>query len=158
RSCWSMLRSWPCSSASLPAAAGNGLETARRLSSARTAKADNREVKGLEKLTSIRLAEVLSQKGTIPTEKITDALYAQDKHGEPFAEALVTAGHITEWDLAKVVVENFQLPFLMASNYDIQKEAASRLPEETIFETQIVPLDVCGNLVTVVMPIMTPYE
>jgi hypothetical protein len=115
-------------------------------------------VKGLEKLTSIRLAEVLSQKGTIPTEKITDALYAQDKHGEQISETLVTAGHITEWDLAKVVVECFQLPFLMASNFDISKEALTKLGEETIFEHLLLPLDLYGNLVTVVMPIMIPYE
>jgi len=115
-------------------------------------------VKGLEKLTSIRLAEVLSQKGTIPTEKITDALYAQDKHGEQISETLVTAGHITEWDLAKVVVESFQLPFLMASNFDISKEALTKLGEETIFEHLLLPLDLYGNLVTVVMPIMIPYE
>ena len=115
-------------------------------------------MKGLEKLTSIRLAEVLSQKGTIPTEKITDALYSQDKHGEPIAEALVAAGHITEWDLAKVVVESFQLPFLMASNYEVSKEALAKLPQETIFEHHVIPLDLEGNLMTIVMPIMTPYE
>ena len=90
-------------------------------------------MKGLEKLTSIRLAEVLSQKGSIPTDKITDALYAQDKHGEPIAESLVAAGHITEWDLAKVVVESFQLPFITAGSCDIQKEAREKLPEDVIF-------------------------
>jgi len=115
-------------------------------------------VKGLEKLTPVRLAEVLTQKGSVPTEVITDALYAQDKHGEPISETLVTAGHITEWDLAKVVVESFQLPFLMASNFDISKEALQKLGEDTIFEHLLLPLDLYGNLVTVVMPIMTPHE
>lgn len=115
-------------------------------------------MKGLEKLTSIRLAEVLSQKGTIPTDKITDALYAQDKHGEPIAESLVGAGHISEWDLAKVVVESFQLPFITPGSYDIQKEARDKLPEEVLFEHQIVPLDVFGNLVTIAMPIMTSWD
>ncbi len=115
-------------------------------------------MKGLEKLTSIRLAEVLSQKGVVPTEKITDALYTQDKHGEPFVEVLVTAGHITEWDLAKMVVENFQLPFVMASSYDIQKEVKEKLHEDLIFQHQIVPLDLYGNLLTIAMPILTPYD
>jgi hypothetical protein len=115
-------------------------------------------VKGLEKLTSVRLAEVLSQKGTVASEAITDALYAQDKHGEPFVQVLVSGGHITEWDLAKVVTENFQLPFLMASNYQIGEPAKLKIPKELLFQQLIVPLDVFADVVVVVMPVMTSYE
>lgn len=115
-------------------------------------------MKGLEKLTCIRLAEVLSQRGSVTTDAITEALYTQDKTGEPFVELLVGSGHIAEWELAKVVVENFQLPFIMGSNYDISKEATAKLPETVWFETGMVPLDLFENVLTVVMPIMIPFE
>lgn len=115
-------------------------------------------MKGLEKLTPIRLAEVLTQKGLVPNEIITDALYAQDRHGEAFAEVLVSSGHIAEWDLAKVVVEQFQVPFLMASVYDVNPAAVAALPKELLFQHLIVPLDRFDNVVTVVMPILTPFE
>lgn len=115
-------------------------------------------MKGLEKLTSVRLAEVLSQKGAVPTEAITDALYAQEKGGEPFVQILVSGGHITEWDLAKVVTESFQLPFIMASSYDISDETKDRLPKETLFSNLLVPLDIFDDVMTVVMPILTPFE
>lgn len=115
-------------------------------------------MKGLQKLTSIRLAEVLSQKGVIPAETITDALYIQDKHGEPFVDNLIGSGHISEWDLARVVVENFQLPFILAGNYDISPEARDKIRKEILFETLIVPLDVFGDVLTVAMPILTPYQ
>ncbi len=115
-------------------------------------------MKGLQKLTSIRLAEVLTQKGVIPAETITDALYVQDKHGEPFVDSLIAAGHISEWDLARVVVENFQLPFILAGNYDVGPEARDRLKKEVLFETLMVPLDVFGDVLTVAMPILTPYQ
>jgi len=115
-------------------------------------------VKGLEKLTSVRLAEVLSQKGTVPSEAITDALYAQYKHGEPFVQVLVSGGHITEWDLAKVVTENFQLPFVMASNYQIGDPAKLKIPKEQLFHHLIVPLDLFADVMVVVMPVMTSYE
>ena len=115
-------------------------------------------MKGLEKLTSIRLAEVLTQKGVIPPETITDALYAQDKHGDPFVDNLIAGGQISEWDLARVVVENFQLPFILASNYEVGDEAKAKIPEETLFATQIVPLDLFGDILTVVLPILTPYQ
>ena len=119
---------------------------------------DNSPVKGLEKLTAIRLAEVLTQKGAVETSAITDALYAQDKHGEPFVDLIVGGGHITEWDLVKLVVENFQLPFIMASNYDISDEAKDRIPKDVLFANLIVPLDVFDEAISVVLPIITPYQ
>ncbi len=111
-------------------------------------------MKGIEKLTSIRLAEVLSQKGVVPPETITDALYIQDKQGDPFVEVLVTAGHLAEWDLARVVVENFQLPFILAGNYDIPDDAKERIPQEDLFDAMMVPMDLFGDTLTVSMPVL----
>jgi hypothetical protein len=115
-------------------------------------------VKGLEKLTTIRLAEVLSQRNSVSTEAITDALAAQDKSGETFVDLLIGGGHITEWDLAKIVVEHFQMPFVMASNYDISIEVQQKLPDQIVFKHNLVPLDVFGNLLILAMPILTPFE
>lgn len=115
-------------------------------------------MKGIEKITSVRLAEILTERGIMPAEVVTDALYAQDKHGEPFVQALVAGGHITEWDLAKIVTECFNLPFLMAGNYQISDEAKKRLPKELLFKHTIVPLDVFGDIVCVAMPVMITFE
>lgn len=115
-------------------------------------------MKGIEKLTSVRLAEVLAQQGTVPSEAITEALYAQDHLGEPFAEVLISGGHVGEWELAKLVAGHFQLPFITAGNYEIDQEAQRRIGMELLFKHTIVPLDVFGDAVTVVMPVLTPYE
>ena len=113
-------------------------------------------MKGLDKLTYVRLAEVLSQKQVISNNAITDALYTQDQYGDPFVDLLVTQGAITEWDLAKVVVEHFQLPFLMAGNHSVDKEVLGLFPEEQLFRSNLLPLDRHGDVVTVSMPILTP--
>ena len=115
-------------------------------------------MKGIEKITSVRLAEILTERNVVSSEVITDALYSTDKNGEPFVQVLVNGGHITEWDLAKIVTENFNLPFLMAGNYQISDEAKARLPKETLFKYSIVPLDVFGDIVTVAMPVMLSFE
>lgn len=115
-------------------------------------------MKGIEKITSVRLAEILTERAVVSSEVITDALYAQDRHGEPFVQILVSGGHITEWDLAKIVTENFNLPFLMAGNYQISEEAKKRLPKEVLFRHTMVPLDVFGDIVTVAMPVMLTFE
>jgi hypothetical protein len=115
-------------------------------------------VKGIEKITSVRLAEILTERDVVSSEVITDALYSQDKNGEPFVQVLVSGGHITEWDLAKIVTENFNLPFLMAGNYSISDEAKERFPKETLFKYTMVPLDTFGDIVTVAMPVMLSFE
>lgn len=115
-------------------------------------------MKGLEKLTCVRLAEVITQKNVVTAEVITDALYSQDKYGEPFVQTLINGGHITEWDLAKIVAENFQLPFLMASNYQIGDDAKKRLPQELLFQHLFVPLDVFDEIICIAMPILTPFD
>lgn len=106
----------------------------------------------------MRLAEVLTQKDIVPVEAITDALYVQDKKGESFVDALVDSGHVAEWDLAKVVVENFQLPFLLAGSYSISEEAKNLIPETTLFEHLLVPLDVFDTVLTLSMPVATPAD
>jgi cell division ATPase FtsA len=120
--------------------------------------ADEDAVKGIEKITSVRLAEILTERAVVSSEVITDALYAQDKHGDPFAQVLISGGHITEWDLAKLVTENFNLPFLMASSYQISEAAKARLPKDVLFKHMIVPLDVFDDVVCVSMPVMLSFD
>ena len=115
-------------------------------------------MKGIEKITSVRLAEILTERGAVSSEVITDALYTQDRDSEPFAQVLLNGGHITEWDLAKVVTENFNLPFLMPGNYQISEVAKHRLPKEVLFQHTMVPLDTFGDIVTVVMPVMLSFD
>ena len=115
-------------------------------------------MKGLEKLTSVRLAEMLTQKGAVPPDVVTDALYIQSEHGEAFVDVLVNSGQISEWDLARVVVESFQLPFIPAGNYEVSNEAWAKIPKEELFQHLVVPMDVFGNILTVSMPTFTTSE
>jgi Type II secretion system (T2SS), protein E, N-terminal domain len=115
-------------------------------------------VKGIEKITSVRLAEILTERSIVSSEVITDALYAQDRNGDPFIQVLISGGHITEWDLAKLVTENFNLPFLMAGNYQISDEAKKRFPKDLLYKHTMVPLDVFGDIVCIAMPVMLSFE
>lgn len=119
---------------------------------------DTKTVKGLEKLTSIRLAEMLTQKGAVPPDVVTDALYIQSEHGEPLVDVLVNSSQISEWDLARVVVESFQLPFIPVGNYEVSSEAWAKIPKEELFQHLVVPLDMFGNILTVSMPTFTVAE
>jgi hypothetical protein len=106
----------------------------------------------------MRLAEVLTQKSIVPVESITDALYVQDRAGESFVDVMIDSGHIAEWDLARVVVESFHLPFLLAGSYQISDEAKTRIPEHRMFENLLMPLDVFGDVLMVSMPVLTTSD
>ena len=115
-------------------------------------------MKGVEKLTAVRLAEILTERNAVSSEVITDALYASDTQGESFVDTIVGGGHITDWELAELVTEHFNLPFMMAGNYSIPDDAKSRLPKELLFQHTMVPLDMFGDIVCVAMPVMLPFE
>ena len=115
-------------------------------------------MKGIEKITSVRLAEILTERAIMSSEVISDALCAQERHGEPFVQALISGGRITEWDLAKIVAENFNLPFLLASNYQISDIAKARFPKELLWKHMMVPLDVLDDIVCVSMPVMLTFD
>lgn len=115
-------------------------------------------MKGMERITTVRLAEALSQSGLVPNEKITDALYQQDRSGHPFIEILVDTGEVSEWELARVVVQHFQLPFLMASSVIVNKKAVAVLPENLLFEHRLLPLDIVGKVLNISMPVLLTYK
>ncbi len=62
-------------------------------------------MKGLERITNLRLAEVLTQNGLLTREEMGEAISLHESSGERFVSVLVNTGFVTEWDLAKVVAE-----------------------------------------------------
>jgi hypothetical protein len=46
----------------------------------------------------------------------------------------------------------------MASNYEIDADVQKRIPREVLFKHMIVPLDAFDDALTLVMPILTPFE
>jgi MshEN domain len=115
-------------------------------------------MKGLERITSVRLAEALAQTSQISNEQISDALYKQDNTGIPFVEILVDQGAIAEWDLAKIVVQHYQLPFLSIKGSEPSKDAVASLPEDFLFENRVVPIELFGDVLTLTMPILIPFK
>jgi hypothetical protein len=115
-------------------------------------------MKGMERITTVRLAEILSQDGSVQNDQITDALYHQDQTGLPFVELLIESGDVSEWDIAKIVVQHFQLPFLMTTNLDIDRKAVELLPEDFLFEHRVVPFMSCGGVLSLAMPILVPFK
>jgi len=111
-------------------------------------------MKGLERITNLRLAEVLTQNGLLTREEMGEAISLHESSRERFVSVLVNTGYVTEWDLAKVVAESFQLPFLLGERYETPKEMVQMFDEDFLFEHLLIPMDRFGKVLTVRMPVL----
>lgn len=101
------------------------------------------------KFTRKRLGEILVNEGLITTGQIQEALEAQGNTGEMLGETLVRLGYITEEKIASTLADQFQLPFIDASNYDIDKGMSKMIPVQYMLDHLFVPLDTFGNVLVI---------
>lgn len=114
-------------------------------------------MKGIDKLSYSRLATVLAQEGMVPSDVLNELLRESNEKGALLPEILVRDGFLSEWDLAKVVSQEFSLPILHPSHYQIDKEVLARFPAELIRKTKVLPIDSFGGIITVAMPLLAPH-
>lgn len=101
------------------------------------------------KFTRKRLGEILVNEGLVSTQQIQEALEAQGNTGEMLGETLVRLGYITEDRIAITLADQFQLPFINPSVYDIPKEMAQQIPVQYMLDHLFVPIDNFGKVVVV---------
>ena len=92
-----------------------------------------------------KLGELLAQEGLVAEDELREAVEEQKRTGGLLGEILVTLGRITEWDLARCLVSQLQLPFLYTTNYEIGQDATELLPHAFLHQHRIIPLDIFGK-------------
>ena len=101
------------------------------------------------KFTRKRLGEILVNEGLVSTQQIQEALDSQGTTGEMLGETLVRLGHTSENKIAITLADQFQLPFINASSYDIPKEMVKQIPVQYMLDHLFVPLDNFGKVMVV---------
>ncbi len=98
----------------------------------------------ISKLTKKRLGELLLEEGLVKEEQINEALKKQHETGELLGEVLVRLGYIGEGDIARSIARQFGLPFILASDYDVDPAMTAVVSHETMQKNQLVALDKLG--------------
>jgi len=111
-----------------------------------------------QRLDNGRLAEVLHERGMAQLEAIRELLEQSRDGGTPFAEALVTANLVGDWELSRVVCEIFNLPFLPIDVATPDPEASEGLNRAFLAEFALVPLWTYGQVLTICMPALVPAD
>jgi hypothetical protein len=115
-------------------------------------------VKHNQRLEYARLAEVLAERGMCEMQALREALQFSGRGHAPFAEALVNASLVSDWELSRVVCELYNLPFVTVDVYEADPNARKGINSAFLIEHGLVPLGRHGQLLTVAMPGMVPAE
>ncbi|MFG0319195.1 MAG: hypothetical protein ACF8XB_18115 [Planctomycetota bacterium JB042] len=92
-----------------------------------------------------QLGEILRDEGLLDDEQLQTAMEEQKVSGGLFGEVLVNLGFVTEWEVAKCLVAQLQLPFIYTALYDTPVEAIDLLPHAFLHQHRMVPVDIFGK-------------
>ena len=111
-----------------------------------------------QRLDYARLAETLLERGLVAPEPVRELLQLSREGGMGFCEALVTSSLMADWELAQLISETFQLPFLPIELLVPNPEAQEEIDKDFFIQHNLVPVDVFGQILTVAMPGLVPAE
>src|SRR5438477_6049177 len=78
----------------------------------------------------LQLGELLIEKGLITEAQLDDALTERRVHGGLLGETLVRLGFVFEDELARVLAEQFGVPFVNLDTIPVDGQAARVLPRQ----------------------------
>jgi len=105
-------------------------------------------MKYLDKMRRKKLGELLIEEGLVSSDQVVEALKEQKKTGAPIGNVLVSFGAITEWDIARTMCNQFQLPFIHTAKYSLDAEVLDLIPGDVLHRYQCVPLDRFDSFLT----------
>ncbi len=92
-----------------------------------------------------RLGDILVSEGVASQEAVIAALKEQKQSPQLLSDLLLDAQALSEWDLARVVVEQYQLPFIDLARYSPHKDLIESYPARLLHGAALVPLDRFGQ-------------
>jgi hypothetical protein len=91
------------------------------------------------------LREILVAQGVLTSEIADELAESAYEASETFGHAVVDAGHMTSWELAKVVASHYQMPVLPLAGFDFDASLLEGLSPATLFQHQVVPVGRFGQ-------------
>jgi len=88
---------------------------------------------------------VLVDEGLVDRDLVIRALQEQQARPRLLSDILLDNDGVTPYDLARAIVENYQVPFLDVSGYAFHKELLAMFPGELLHEMAVIPMDRFGR-------------
>jgi len=97
------------------------------------------------------IGQIVKRKGFVSDEQIKEAIDFQHKHGGPIGEILIKLGFISEDNLIGALAEQFGLPYMPPSSYDIDEKMALIIPKDMMLEHSFIPIDKQADILWVIL-------
>ena len=97
------------------------------------------------------LDEMLVEENLITTEQLESALELQRRQGGKLSEVLINQGLVKAEDLAAVLSVQLNVPLIDLKRHMVQPNALRLIPEDTARKHTLIPLDIVGDSLVVVM-------
>lgn len=91
------------------------------------------------------LRDVLVGQGALSAEVADDLAESAYEANEPFGYAVVDAGHMTSWELAKTISGHYQMPVLPLVGYDYDERLLDGVSAATLYQYQVLPVGRFGH-------------
>lgn len=92
------------------------------------------------------IGEILVSEGLASKEEVDEALRIQDRTKEGLGSILVDMESVSEQDIAKLICQHYQLPFVRIGNYEIDTKLVGLFPPEFLHLNKILPFDRVGEM------------
>lgn len=94
------------------------------------------------------LRDVLVDQSVLTKELADELITSARESNEPFGVVVVDAGHITAWDLAKMVAIHYNMPCMPLAGFVFDEELSAGLPAATLYQYQVLPVGRFGQVRT----------
>jgi type II secretory ATPase GspE/PulE/Tfp pilus assembly ATPase PilB-like protein len=103
------------------------------------------------KTTKKSLGEMLIEQHIISAEQLDNALQLQRKEGGRLSEILVKQGVVKAEEVAAVLSVQLNIPLIDLKRHTVQPNALQLIPEDMARKHTLIPLDIVGDSLVVVM-------
>jgi len=107
-------------------------------------------MKHTHKIRERTLEQILYDENLISQDHLGSAKEEREATGDLLINIILKNDYVDERDLAKCLVENYQLPFLYPQDYRINKDVKAILPAPLLHRNVLYPLDVFGSILVLV--------
>ena len=98
-----------------------------------------------------RIARALVESGSLTAERLNEVLSAHEGAGLDLPATLLEQGLITVEDIAEALVVDLNVRLVDLKRHKVSQEALRLIPEETARRYRLVPMDITGDALVVVM-------
>jgi len=92
-----------------------------------------------------RLSDLLVDEGLVDKGVVLAALHEQQESGEMLSTILLESQEIDAFDLSRLLVEQYQVPFVELGQYTANKDLIKEFPAQLLHHSRIVPLERFGG-------------